>query len=293
MLSARVIPCLDVDDGRVVKGIKFKQIRDAGDPVLVAQAYEEQGADELVFLDITASSDERNTMKEVVEQTASTCFMPLTVGGGIRTVENIRDMLLAGADKVSLNTAAILNPSLVNDASNTFGNQCIVVAIDAKRKDDGSGWWVYTHGGRKVTPLDAVEWAQEVVSRGAGEILLTSMDRDGTKEGFDLELTRSVSESVEVPVIASGGVGNPTHMADGIIKGKASAVLAASIFISGNARYPRPSKLCNMLGYPFDFDYPFFTLELFPSSERRFARAGNFFFPFLLTIFRSGSKITK
>ena len=160
MLSARVIPCLDVDDGRVVKGVKFKQLRDAGDPVLVAQAYEEQGADELVFLDITASSDERNTMKAVVEKTASTCFMPLTVGGGIRTVENIREMLLAGADKVSLNTAAILNPSLVNDASETFGNQCIVVAIDAKRKDDQSGWWVYTHGGRKVTQLDAIEWAK-------------------------------------------------------------------------------------------------------------------------------------
>ena len=233
MLSARVIPCLDVDAGRVVKGVRFKELRDAADPVQVAQAYEDQGADELVFLDITASSDERNTMKDVVEKTAATCFMPLTVGGGIRTVENIREMLLAGADKVSMNTAAILNPSLVNEASDTFGNQCIVVAIDAKRKDEGNGWWVYTHGGRKATPLDAVEWAKEVVARGAGEILLTSMDRDGTKEGFDLELTRAVSEAVEVPVIASGGVGTPAHMAEGVLLGKASAVLAASIFHFG------------------------------------------------------------
>ena len=206
MLSARVIPCLDVDNGRVVKGIKFKEIRDAGDPVLVAQAYEEQGADELVFLDITASSDERNTMRDVVEKTAATCFMPLTVGGGIRNVTNIRDMLLSGADKVSLNTAAILNPSLINEASKTFGNQCIVVAIDAKRNTDSKTWSVYTHGGRKITPLDAVEWAKEVVQRGAGEILLTSMDQDGTKAGYDLELTRTISDAVPVPVIASGGV---------------------------------------------------------------------------------------
>ena len=179
MLSARVIPCLDVDNGRVVKGIKFKEIRDAGDPVLIAKAYEEQGADELVFLDITASSDDRNTMIDVVKRTADTCFMPLTVGGGIRNVQNIRDMLLAGADKVSLNTAAILEPEIINKASSKFGNQCIVVAIDAKQKDDG--WAVYTHGGRKITQLDAIEWAKEVVNRGAGEILLTSMDRDGTK----------------------------------------------------------------------------------------------------------------
>ena len=250
MLSARVIPCLDVDEGRVVKGVKFKELRDAGDPVQVAQAYEEQGADELVFLDITASSDERKTMKDVVEKTAATCFMPLTVGGGVRNVENIREMLLAGADKVSLNTAAILTPSLVNDASSTFGNQCIVVAIDAKRKEDGSGRWVYTHGGRKITPLDAIEWAEEVVSRGAGEILLTSMDRDGTKEGFALELTKSVSEAVKVPVIASGGAGNPSHMADGITKGKASAVLAASIFHFGECTIEETKRVMQAAGIP-------------------------------------------
>ncbi len=250
MLSARVIPCLDVDAGRVVKGVKFKELRDAGDPVLVAQAYEEQGADELVFLDITASSDERNTMRDVVERTAATCFMPLTVGGGIRTVENIREMLLAGADKVSLNTAAILNPDLVNKSSETFGNQCIVVAIDAKRKEDSSGWSVYTHGGRKETHLDAVQWAQEVVERGAGEILLTSMDCDGTKEGFDLELTRTVSEAVPVPVIASGGVGNPAHMAEGILIGKASAVLAASIFHFGECTIPETKLAMRDSGIP-------------------------------------------
>ena len=233
MLSARIIPCLDVDDGRVVKGIRFKELRDAGDPVQVAQAYETQGADELVFLDITASSDDRKTMRDLVEETASTCFMPVTVGGGIRNLDNIREMLLCGADKVSINTAAILNPELVDQASIRFGNQCIVVAIDAKKKSSGDGWLVYTHGGRNPTVLDAIEWAEEVVHRGAGEILLTSMDRDGTKEGFDLELTRAISEAVEVPVIASGGVGNPSHLVDGIIQGKASAVLAASIFHYG------------------------------------------------------------
>jgi len=234
MLSARVIPCLDVDAGRVVKGIRFKELRDAGDPVETAKAYEEQGADELVFLDITASSDERNIMHDVVERTADTCFMPLTVGGGLRNAEDIRQMLLAGADKVSLNTAAILNPEVINKTSAKFGNQCIVAAIDAKAEQpDGSSWRVYTHGGRKPTQLDAVAWAKEVVSRGAGEILLTSMDRDGTKIGFDLALTRAVSEAVEVPVIASGGVGNPEHLAQGIRDGKASAVLAASIFHFG------------------------------------------------------------
>ena len=233
MLSARVIPCLDVDAGRVVKGIRFKELRDAGDPVAVAQAYEEQGADELVFLDITASSDERSIMREVVERTADTCFMPLTVGGGIRTVEDVRQMLLSGADKVSLNTAAIINPNLINQASSKFGNQCIVVAIDAKADPEDRSWRVYTHGGRKPTELDAVDWAKEVASRGAGEILLTSMDRDGTKIGFDLDLTRTVSEAVEIPVIASGGVGTLHHLVEGVREGKASAVLAASIFHFG------------------------------------------------------------
>lgn len=248
MLSARVIPCLDVDNGRVVKGIKFKEIRDAGDPVLIAKAYEEQGADELVFLDITASSDDRNTMIDVVKRTADTCFMPLTVGGGIRNVQNIRDMLLAGADKVSLNTAAILEPEIINKASSKFGNQCIVVAIDAKQKDDG--WAVYTHGGRKITQLDAIEWAKEVVNRGAGEILLTSMDRDGTKEGYDIELTKAVSDAVGVPVIASGGVGKPDHMADGIKKGKASAVLVASIFHFGECTIAETKAVMKKHGIP-------------------------------------------
>jgi cyclase len=250
MLSARVIPCLDVDAGRVVKGVKFKEIRDAGDPVAVAQAYEQQGADELVFLDITASSDDRKTMRDVVERTVATCFMPVTVGGGIRELEDVRSMLLAGADKVSMNTAAILNPYLIDDSTSTFGNQCIVVAIDAKKNEDGSGWTVYTHGGRKGTDLDAVEWAQEVVNRGAGEILLTSMDRDGTKIGYDLELTRAVSQAVRVPVIASGGVGNPSHMCDGIIKGEASAVLVASIFHFGEFTIPQTKKVMQDAGIP-------------------------------------------
>ncbi|MEG3604812.1 MAG: imidazole glycerol phosphate synthase subunit HisF [Verrucomicrobiota bacterium] len=250
MLSARVIPCLDVDAGRVVKGVRFKELRDAGDPVQVAQAYEQQGADELVFLDITASSDERQTMREVVERTVATCFMPVTVGGGIRTLEDIRAMLLCGADKVSLNTAAILDPDLINRASVMFGNQCIVIAIDAKQREGGMGWLVYTHGGRKPTSLDAVEWAQEVVSRGAGEILLTSMDRDGTKEGFDLSLTRAISDAVEVPVIASGGVGNPNHLCEGITAGRASAVLAASIFHFGEYTVSETKQVMRMAGIP-------------------------------------------
>ncbi|MEC8777427.1 MAG: imidazole glycerol phosphate synthase subunit HisF [Verrucomicrobiota bacterium] len=250
MLSARVIPCLDVDAGRVVKGVRFKELRDAGDPVQVAQAYEQQGADELVFLDITASSDERQTMREVVERTVATCFMPVTVGGGIRTLEDIRAMLLCGADKVSLNTAAILDPDLINRASAMFGNQCIVIAIDAKQREGGMGWMVYTHGGRKPTSLDAVEWAQEVVSRGAGEILLTSMDRDGTKEGFDLSLTRAISDAVEVPVIASGGVGNPNHLCEGITAGRASAVLAASIFHFGEYTVSETKQVMRMAGIP-------------------------------------------
>ena len=233
MLSARVIPCLDVDAGRVVKGVKFKELKDAGDPVEVARAYQEQGADELVFLDITASSDERQTIRDVVEKTVESCFMPVTVGGGIRQIKDIRDMLLCGADKVSLNTAAILNPELINHASNQFGNQCIVIAIDAKWVAEKQAWYVYTHGGRKPTALNAVSWAKEVVKRGAGEILLTSMDRDGTKNGYDIPLTRTISDAVEVPVIASGGVGSPDHLAEGVLSARASAVLAASIFHFG------------------------------------------------------------
>ena len=233
MLSARIIPCLDVTDGRVVKGIKFKELRDAGDPVDCAKAYESQGADELVFLDITASSDERNIMHHVVSQTAEQCFMPLTVGGGLRNTDDIRAMLKSGADKISLNTAAVNDPSLIDKSSNRFGNQCIVVAIDAKRIPGTDSWEVYTHGGRNAMGLDAVEWAQKAVELGAGEILLTSMDQDGMLSGYDIELNRRISESVEVPVIASGGAGNLQHMVDVLTKGKASAVLAASIFHFG------------------------------------------------------------
>ena len=232
MLSIRIIPCLDVHAGRVVKGVNFVNLIDAGDPVEQAKAYEAQGADELVFLDITASSDKRNIMLDVVERTASQCFMPLTVGGGLRTVEDIRKMLNAGADKVSLNTAAILNPDLVSDASAKFGNQCIVVAIDAK-KDGENKWSVYTHGGRNKTELDAVEWAKEVERRGAGEILLTSMDADGTKDGYDIALTKALSDAVSIPVIASGGAGNLQQMVDVVKDGGANAVLAASIFHFG------------------------------------------------------------
>ena len=232
MLSVRIIPCLDVKNGRVVKGVNFVNLIDAGDPVEQAKAYENQGADELVFLDITASSDNRNIMLDVVERTASQCFMPLTVGGGLRTLEDIRKMLNAGADKVSLNTSAVVNPDLVSEASAKFGDQCIVVAIDAK--SDGNGKWsVYTHGGRNKTNLDAVEWAKEMQRRGAGEILLTSMDTDGTKDGYDIALTRAVCQSVSIPVIASGGCGNLQHMVDAVKDGKASAVLAASIFHFG------------------------------------------------------------
>ena len=248
MLSARVIPCLDVDGGRVVKGVQFKSLIDAGDPVEVAKAYQEQGADELVFLDITASSDERQTMHEVVEQTVASCFMPVTVGGGIRELKDIRQMLLCGADKVSLNTAAILNPKIINQASSQYGNQCIVVAIDAKQIPGKDQWIVYTHGGRKETSLNAISWAQEVVKRGAGEILLTSMDRDGTKDGYDLKLTRTLSDAVEVPVIASGGVGKPKHMAEGILEGHASAVLAASIFHFGEYSIKETKKIMQEQG---------------------------------------------
>jgi cyclase len=235
-LAKRIIPCLDVDAGRVVKGVQFVDIRDAGDPVEVARRYDEEGADEITFLDITASSDQRDTMVHVVEQVAGEVFIPLTVGGGIREVADIRRMLNAGADKVGINTAAVFNPEFVREAAERFGSQCIVVAIDAKQVSlagEPLRWEIFTHGGRKPTGIDAVEWAQRMVSLGAGEILLTSMDRDGTRDGFDLALTRTVSEAVAVPVIASGGVGNLEHLAEGILQGKADAVLAASIFHFG------------------------------------------------------------
>ena len=233
MLTKRIIPCLDVKEGRVVKGTQFLELRDAGDPVECAKVYNAQGADELVFLDITASHEERKTMVDVVARTAESCFMPLTVGGGIRTVADMREMLLAGADKVGINTAAVKTPEVIDAAAAAFGCQCLVVAIDAKRNDRGS-WTVFTHGGRNPTELDAVEWAAEVCRRGAGEILLTSMDADGTKAGYDLALTRAVSEAVSIPVIASGGAGNLQHMADVLSEqGKADAVLAASIFHFG------------------------------------------------------------
>jgi cyclase len=232
-LAKRIIPCMDVDAGRVVKGVQFVDIRDAGDPVEIARRYDEEGADELTFLDITASSDQRETMVHVVEKVAGEVFIPLTVGGGIRDVADIRRMLNAGADKVAINTAAVFNPEFVREAAERFGSQCIVVAIDAKQVSapgEPQRWEIYTHGGRKPTGIDAVGWAQRMVEYGAGEILLTSMDRDGTRDGFDLALTRAVSEAVEVPVIASGGVGKLDHLAEGIIEGKADAVLAASIF---------------------------------------------------------------
>ena len=232
MLAKRIIPCLDVTNGRVVKGTNFVDLRDAGDPVESAIAYNEQEADELVFLDITASSDGRDTMVDVVRRTAEKCFIPLTVGGGIRTVEDMRKMLLAGADKVGINTAAVVDPRVIDAGAKAFGDQCIVVAIDAKH--DGNGkWGVYTHGGRTPVGLDVIEWAREVYNRGAGEILLTSMDADGTKDGYDIALTAAVSEAVGIPVIASGGAGNLQHMVDVLEQGKADAVLAASIFHFG------------------------------------------------------------
>ncbi|MCB1521019.1 MAG: imidazole glycerol phosphate synthase subunit HisF [Hyphomicrobiaceae bacterium] len=235
-LKVRIIPCLDVKDGRVVKGVNFVDLIDAGDPVEAAAAYDAAGADELCFLDITASHENRDTIFHIVEQTAERCFMPLTVGGGVRTLEDIRRLLEAGADKVSINTAAVFNRQFVKDASEKFGAQCIVVAIDAKRVSaagEADRWEIFTHGGRKPTGIDAVDYAKEVVALGAGEILLTSMDRDGTKAGFDLALTRAVSDAVSVPVIASGGVGNLEHLVDGVREGHASAVLAASIFHFG------------------------------------------------------------
>jgi cyclase len=233
-LAKRVIPCLDVTAGRVVKGVNFQDLRDAGDPVEVAARYDAEGADELAFLDITASSDERDIILHVIEAVAARVFIPLTVGGGVRRVEDVRRLLNAGADKVSINTAAVQNPDLVRDASDKVGCQCIVVAIDAKRRAGGGSWEVYTHGGRKPTGLDAVEWARRMTAAGAGEILLTSMDRDGTRDGFDLELTRAVSDAVSVPVIASGGVGTMEHLAAGVLDGHADAVLAASVFHFGD-----------------------------------------------------------
>jgi cyclase len=231
-LAKRVIPCLDVTAGRVVKGVNFVKLRDAGDPVEIAARYDEQGADEVTFLDITASSDDRDILLHVIEAVASRVFIPLTVGGGVRQVQDVRRLLNAGADKVSINTAAVQNPDLVREASGIVGCQCIVVAIDAKKK--GDAWEVYTHGGRKPTGLDAVEWARRMEQAGAGEILLTSMDRDGTREGFDVGLTRAVSEAVGIPVIASGGVGSLQHFSDGILEGRADAVLAASVFHFGD-----------------------------------------------------------
>jgi cyclase len=233
-LAKRVIPCLDVTAGRVVKGVNFVQLKDAGDPVEIAARYDGEGADELTFLDITASSDQRDILLDVIERVAAKVFIPLTVGGGVRKVEDVRRLLNAGADKVSINTAAVQNPALVREASSIVGNQCIVVAIDAKKKPDQGGWEVYTHGGRNATGLDVVDWARRMVAAGAGEILLTSMDRDGTRDGFDLALTRAVSDAVGVPVIASGGVGSREHLADGVLEGHAAAVLAASVFHFGD-----------------------------------------------------------
>lgn len=249
MLSIRIIPCLDVHAGRVVKGVRFVDLIDAGDPVEQAKAYEKQGADELVFLDITASNEERKIMLEVVEKTASECFMPLTVGGGLRNLDDIRNMLNAGADKVSLNTSAVNNPLLIAQASQKFGNQCIVVAIDAKRISKNE-WRVYTHGGRTDSGRDLIEWAKEVAELGAGEILLTSMDADGTKDGYDLAMNRAVSESVDIPVIASGGAGNLEHLAEAVTEGKANAVLAASIFHFGSYSIDESKRYLKERGIP-------------------------------------------
>ncbi|MFC4258430.1 imidazole glycerol phosphate synthase subunit HisF [Marinobacter lacisalsi] len=250
-LAKRIIPCLDVDKGRVVKGVNFVDIRDAGDPVEVARKYNEQGADEITFLDITASHESRDTTYETVERMAAEVFIPLTVGGGVRTVDDIRKLLNAGADKVSINTAAVFNPEFVREAAERFGSQCIVVAIDAKRvsgEDEEPRWEIFTHGGRKPTGLDAVEWARKMVAMGAGELLLTSMDRDGTKVGFDLGLTRAISDAVVVPVIASGGVGELQHLADGVTEGGADAVLAASIFHFGQHTIPEAKAFMKAQG---------------------------------------------
>lgn len=244
-LAKRIIPCLDVTNGRVVKGVNFVELRDAGDPVEISRRYDEQGADELTFLDITASSDNRDLILHIIEEVAAQVFIPLTVGGGVRKVDDVRRLLNAGADKVSINTSAVLNPQLVADAAGHYGAQCIVVAIDAKqvnRKDHTPRWEVFTHGGRNATGIDAIEWAQKMQSLGAGEILLTSMDNDGTRNGFDLALTRAVSDAVDIPIIASGGVGNLNHLVDGILHGHADAVLAASIFHYGEYTVQQAKK---------------------------------------------------
>jgi cyclase len=243
-LAKRIIPCLDVDKGRVVKGVQFVDIRDAGDPVEVARRYNEQGADEITFLDITASHEARDTTLHTVERMAGQVFIPLTVGGGVRELQDIRNLLNAGADKVAINSAAIHNPEFVREAAQRFGSQCIVVAIDAKQVEQGdeSRWEIFTHGGRKPTGINAIEWAEKMTAYGAGEILLTSMDRDGTKNGFDLDLTSRISDAVNVPVIASGGVGNLQHLVDGIVQGKADAVLAASIFHFGEHTVPEAKR---------------------------------------------------
>jgi cyclase len=248
-LAKRIIPCLDVTAGRVVKGINFLELRDAGDPVEIARRYDEQGADEITFLDITATSDGRDLILNIIESVASQVFIPLTVGGGVRSVEDVRRLLNAGADKISINSSAISNPQLVADAAQKYGSQCIVVAIDAKKSADGR-WEVFTHGGRKATGLDAVEWAKKMESLGAGEILLTSMDRDGTKSGFDLPLTRAVSDAIRIPVIASGGVGGLQDLADGVKQGHADAVLAASIFHYGEHTVPEAKRFMAEQGIP-------------------------------------------
>ncbi len=253
MLAKRIIPCLDVTAGRVVKGVNFVELRDAGDPVEIAARYNEQGADELTFLDITASSDQRDIILHVIEAVASQVFIPLTVGGGVREVHDVRRLLNAGADKVSMNTSAVTNPQLVADASARYGAQCIVVAIDAKQTGPGH-WQVFTHGGRNNTGLDAIAWAQRVELLGAGEILLTSMDRDGTQSGFDLELTRAISDAVGIPVIASGGVGSLQHLADGITQGRADAVLAASIFHFGQHTVGQAKRFMAAEGIPVRLD---------------------------------------
>jgi cyclase len=257
MLAKRIIPCLDVTGGRVVKGVNFIDLRDAGDPVECARAYDEQGADELVFLDITASSDDRETMVDVVSRTADQVFMPLTVGGGIRTSDDVRRMLNAGADKVSFNTAAVYQPDVVKNAAVRFGSQCIVVAIDARRVPGSSHQWeVYTHGGRTPTGIDALEWAKKMDSFGAGEILLTSMDSDGTQAGYDIELTRAVSEAVGIPVIASGGAGKLEHLAEVLVEGKADAVLAASIFHFGTFTIPETKEFLAARGITVRLEQP-------------------------------------